>query len=247
MAAQERAAAEGAADVACAVHLERHRDRHRLAGHRGAQGDVPADFEPPGEQILAGQQQDGEVGRGRERVFELGGGVLAASGGRGQEVARMLSRAVAGGDAGGHPASLDERLVQSRALQSAQDGGQHVERGLVVAGEDGRSLVEETIRACLEADEDELSRDDFKRAFASLTIGSGAAAVLLERAQPDDDHRFLGGAIRSATAFNSAAFFAASSCASGVTLVTLSVSSLASPILRYRLRTTSGCSSPMMS
>lgn len=80
-----------------------------------------------------------------------------------------------------------------------------IEAGLVVAGEDGRPLVEETIRALL-ADQ-ELDRDGFKRAFASLTIGSGGAAVLLERVAQDAggvraSRRLAGGAVLAATEHN---------------------------------------------
>jgi 3-oxoacyl-[acyl-carrier-protein] synthase-3 len=53
-----------------------------------------------------------------------------------------------------------------------------IEAGLVVAGEDGRPLVDATVRGLL-ARGAALERNDLKRAFASLTIGSGAAAVLL--------------------------------------------------------------------
>jgi len=52
-----------------------------------------------------------------------------------------------------------------------------IRAGLVVGTEDARPLVENTIRA-LNTDET-LSRDAMKLAVASLTIGSGSAAVLL--------------------------------------------------------------------
>ena len=55
-----------------------------------------------------------------------------------------------------------------------------IEAALVVAGENGRPLVEATLKGLLER-ADSLSRAELKRAFASLTIGSGAAAVLLTR------------------------------------------------------------------
>ncbi|MCC7015301.1 MAG: 3-oxoacyl-ACP synthase III [Planctomycetes bacterium] len=48
---------------------------------------------------------------------------------------------------------------------------------LVVAGECGRALVEETIQALTKAEK--LTKGQLKGAFASLTIGSGAAAALL--------------------------------------------------------------------
>ena len=54
-----------------------------------------------------------------------------------------------------------------------------LEAGLVVAGEDGGPLVEETIRGLLAAPR--VTRAELKLAFASLTIGSGAAAMVLAR------------------------------------------------------------------
>ena len=76
-----------------------------------------------------------------------------------------------------------------------------IDAGLVVAGEDGRPLVEQTIDVLLR--DPETDRDTLKAAFASLTIGSGAAAVVLERASDArDDQRLLGGAILSATEHN---------------------------------------------
>ena len=78
------------------------------------------------------------------------------------------------------------------------EGGQ-IESALIVAGEDGRPLVEETL-AALNA-QGECTRNEIKRAYASLTIGSGAAACVLTRAEPDgDDHpRLVAGVGLSAT------------------------------------------------
>jgi 3-oxoacyl-[acyl-carrier-protein] synthase-3 len=76
-----------------------------------------------------------------------------------------------------------------------------IEAGLIVAGEDGRPLVEQTIAALL-ADED-VTRESIKRAFASLTIGSGGAAVVLARTDDGDaPGRLLGGATMTATQHN---------------------------------------------
>lgn len=69
-----------------------------------------------------------------------------------------------------------------------------VEAGLVVAGEDGGPLVEETLRYLSE--EPTVGRAELKRAYASLTIGSGAAACVLDREGP---HRLVGGTVRAAT------------------------------------------------
>ncbi|HEX6884990.1 MAG TPA: 3-oxoacyl-ACP synthase III [Planctomycetota bacterium] len=76
-----------------------------------------------------------------------------------------------------------------------------LEAGLVVSGEDGRGLVEETIATLLASRSDERTlRQELKQAFASLTIGSGAAAVLLARAEGGDARpRLLGATVRAAT------------------------------------------------
>ncbi len=62
--------------------------------------------------------------------------------------------------------ALAASLIESRAIDSA----------LVVAGEDGGPLCEGTMRALLAPD---ITRKDLKRAVASLTIGSGGAAMVL--------------------------------------------------------------------
>ncbi len=59
---------------------------------------------------------------------------------------------------------------------------------LVVAGEDGGPLVEATIKRLNE--DPAINRKNSKLSFASLTIGSGAAAMVLTR---EGDHRLLGG------------------------------------------------------
>ncbi len=56
-----------------------------------------------------------------------------------------------------------------------------IRAGLIVAAEDGRPLVESTI-AALNANE-RLEKRELKLAFASLTIGSGAAAAVLARGE----------------------------------------------------------------
>ena len=58
-----------------------------------------------------------------------------------------------------------------------------IRAGVVVGTESGRALVESTI-AHLNADTS-LSRQDIKTAFASLTIGSGSAAIVLVRPQAE--------------------------------------------------------------
>jgi 3-oxoacyl-[acyl-carrier-protein] synthase-3 len=57
-----------------------------------------------------------------------------------------------------------------------------VDAALVVAAEDGEPLVERTIRSLLATSGDaRASREALKRAYASLTIGAGAAACVLAR------------------------------------------------------------------
>jgi len=76
-----------------------------------------------------------------------------------------------------------------------------VKRGLIVAGESSRQLVRTTIDQLLKAKD--LTRKDFKTAFASLTIGSGAVALVMAHdSVANADHRLLGGVARTATAHN---------------------------------------------
>ncbi|TVR47320.1 MAG: 3-oxoacyl-ACP synthase III, partial [Puniceicoccaceae bacterium] len=70
------------------------------------------------------------------------------------------------------------------------DSGQ-IRSALVVSGENGRPLVEETIRRLLAGD---LDRRQIKPYFANLTIGSGAvAAVVCHRELAPGGHRIRGG------------------------------------------------------
>ncbi|MCG3138712.1 MAG: 3-oxoacyl-[acyl-carrier-protein] synthase 3 protein 2 [Phycisphaerae bacterium] len=76
-----------------------------------------------------------------------------------------------------------------------------IRRGLVVAGENSRPLVESTI-AHLLADP-QPTKAKLKAAFASLTIGSGAvAAVVTKQSLVDDSPKLLGGVFRAATQHN---------------------------------------------
>jgi len=77
------------------------------------------------------------------------------------------------------------------------DSGQ-IQAALIVAGENGRPLVEETVRTLLAGS---LDRNAIKPYFANLTIGCGAVAAVvchrdLVKGRP---HRILGGVCRSAT------------------------------------------------
>jgi 3-oxoacyl-[acyl-carrier-protein] synthase-3 len=76
----------------------------------------------------------------------------------------------------------------------------HIEAGIVVGTESSRSLMETTIQH-LNTDLS-LTRKSVKPAFASLTIGSGSAAVLLtHRNISRTGNRLLGGAVHAETQF----------------------------------------------
>lgn len=75
-----------------------------------------------------------------------------------------------------------------------------IERGLIVSGETAEGLHEATVRDIL--DDETLTRNSFKRHFASLTIGSGAAAIVIGRADRADAHRVLGGAVMTDSTAN---------------------------------------------
>src|SRR5687768_5045406 len=69
---------------------------------------------------------------------------------------------------------------------------------MVVAGENGRPLVEQTLRTLVERP---LSRNEIKPYFANLTIGSGAVGALVCHRSliKGHAHRLLGGVARAAT------------------------------------------------
>ncbi len=66
-----------------------------------------------------------------------------------------------------------------------------IESGLIVSGEVAEPLYNSTIKAILS--DSSLTRKSFKNHFASLTIGSGACALVLTKNTPTT-HRLLGGA-----------------------------------------------------
>src|SRR5688500_1548218 len=74
----------------------------------------------------------------------------------------------------------------------------HIRCAMVVAGENGRPLVEQTLRTLVERP---LSRNEIKPYFANLTIGSGAvgARVCHRSLVKNRAHRLLGGVARAAT------------------------------------------------
>lgn len=76
-----------------------------------------------------------------------------------------------------------------------------VKRGLIVAGESSRQLVRSTIEQLL--GNPKLTRAELKSAFASLTIGSGAVALVLAHSSvTQSNHRLIGGVVRTATEHN---------------------------------------------
>jgi 3-oxoacyl-[acyl-carrier-protein] synthase-3 len=88
-------------------------------------------------------------------------------------------------------------------LNSLTLAGSMIEAGqircaLVAAGENGRPLVEQTLRTLVEQP---LTRNEIKPYFANLTIGSGAVAALVchRSLVRGRTHRLLGGVARAAT------------------------------------------------
>jgi len=77
-----------------------------------------------------------------------------------------------------------------------------IRAGVVVGTETGRDLVESTIEWL--ANDPSVTRKDVKRAFASLTIGSGSAAILLcDESISRRKAKLLGGAVLTDSTHNS--------------------------------------------
>jgi 3-oxoacyl-[acyl-carrier-protein] synthase-3 len=75
-----------------------------------------------------------------------------------------------------------------------------VDYALIVDGESSGPITEATIKRMLDPVVDE---PQFRAEFASLTLGSGAAAMLMARNEmAPEGHRYLGSVSRSATQFN---------------------------------------------
>jgi 3-oxoacyl-[acyl-carrier-protein] synthase III len=88
---------------------------------------------------------------------------------------------------------LNSLTVAAGLIESGQ-----IRCALVAAGENGRPLVDQTLRTLVE---EPLTRNEIKPYFANLTIGSGAvAAVVCHRdLVKGRAHRLLGGIARAAT------------------------------------------------
>ncbi|MBM9469570.1 3-oxoacyl-ACP synthase III [Nakamurella leprariae] len=88
-------------------------------------------------------------------------------------------------------------FVNGMQLAAAMIESGQIEYALIVNGEDAREIHESTIRRLQASDG---SAHDVYAQFASLTLGSGAAAMVLGRAdRHPEGHRYLGGATRAGT------------------------------------------------
>jgi acyl-CoA:acyl-CoA alkyltransferase len=91
---------------------------------------------------------------------------------------------------------LNSMIIVGNMIEQGQ-----IKAGLIVSGENGGPLVDSTIEDLIA--DSTLTRSSIKLAFASLTIGSGAAAILLTHKDlSKDKHKLLGGASMAATQHN---------------------------------------------
>jgi 3-oxoacyl-[acyl-carrier-protein] synthase-3 len=88
---------------------------------------------------------------------------------------------------------LNSMVLLAGLIESGQ-----VQAGMIVSGENGRPLIEQTLKHLLTAP---LDRNAIKPFFANLTIGSGAVGAILCHRSLVRGHarRMLGGAVRAAT------------------------------------------------
>jgi 3-oxoacyl-[acyl-carrier-protein] synthase-3 len=92
-------------------------------------------------------------------------------------------------------AFLNGMDIASRMIERAE-----IEYALIVDGESSRPITEATVKRLLEPD---VNAEQFRSEFASLTLGSGAAAMILARRElTPQGHPYLGSVSRSATEFN---------------------------------------------
>ncbi len=89
-------------------------------------------------------------------------------------------------------------FLNALTLAAAMIESGQIRCAMVVAGENGRPLVDQTLRTLLAAP---LTRNEIKPYFANLTIGSGAVgAIVCHRSLVKGPaHRLLGGVARAAT------------------------------------------------
>ncbi len=75
-----------------------------------------------------------------------------------------------------------------------------IDYALIVNGENSREINDNTINRLLQP---KVTRKQFKSEFASLTLGSGSAAMVMSRGDIEPDgHQYRGGVARAATEFN---------------------------------------------
>jgi 3-oxoacyl-[acyl-carrier-protein] synthase-3 len=92
-------------------------------------------------------------------------------------------------------AFLNGMDIASRMIERAE-----IEYALIVDGESSRPITEATVKRLLDP---EVGEEQFRAEFASLTLGSGAAAMILARKElAPHGHPYLGSVSRSATEFN---------------------------------------------
>ena len=92
-------------------------------------------------------------------------------------------------------AFLNGMDIASRMIERTE-----IDYALIVDGESSRPITEATIERLLDPD---VGEQQFRAEFASLTLGSGAAAMILARKElAPQGHPYLGSVSRSATEFN---------------------------------------------
>lgn len=92
-------------------------------------------------------------------------------------------------------AFLNGMNIAGRMLQNGE-----IDYAMVVNGESSKELTDNTIRRLLDPD---VTQRQFRHEFASLTLGSGAAAMVLARGDLEPDgHQYRGGVSRAACQFN---------------------------------------------
>ena len=86
---------------------------------------------------------------------------------------------------------VNAMVLAASLLESGQ-----IRHALLVSGENGKGLLDNTIRRLLEGD---LTRNTVKPYFANLTIGAGAAAMLMSRKDlvSGSHYKLIGGAVRT--------------------------------------------------
>ncbi|HIW46774.1 MAG TPA: 3-oxoacyl-ACP synthase III [Candidatus Yaniella excrementigallinarum] len=91
-------------------------------------------------------------------------------------------------------------FVNGMDLAATLIDARQIDYAVVVAGEDAKNVQEATVENLLS---DKTTRDNFMQQFASLTLGSGAAAAVLGPAdRHPEGHRILRGVTRAGTSYH---------------------------------------------